>query len=66
MKEKEKTLLHEIVYFPMLDFETSNSKSEVKSNSLKSITFSKTTSLQGEPFLAMFYTINLSQLLVTK
>ena len=38
MKEKT-TLLHEVVCFEMLDFETSNSKSEVsKSNSWK-ITF---------------------------
>ena len=45
----------------MLDFETSNSKSEVsKSNSLKITSFSKTTLLQREPFLTMFYTVNLS------
>ena len=51
----------------MVDFETSSSKSEVsKSNSLKITSFSKTMSLQREPFLTMFYTINLSPLLVTK
>ena len=65
---KEKTPLSpEVVCFPMLDFETSNSKSEVsKSNSWKITSFSKTTSLQKEPFLTMFYSINLSPLLVTK
>ena len=65
---KEKTpLSHEVVCFQMLDFETSNSKLEVsKSNSWKITSFSKTTSLQREPFLTMFYTINLSPLLVTK
>ena len=71
MKEKKKYLVaqwsHEVLCFQMLDFETSNSKSEVsKSNSLKITSFSKTTSLQRELFLAMFYTINLSPLLVTK
>ena len=51
----------------MLDFETSNSKLEVsKSNSWKITSFSITTSLQREPFLTMFYTINLSPLLVSK
>ena len=65
---KEKTpLSHGVVCFQMLDFETSNSKSEVsKSNSLKIISFSKTTSLQREQFLTMFYTIKLSPFLVTK
>ena len=44
-----------------------NSKLEVsKSNSWKATPFSKTTSLQREPFLTMFYTTNLSPLLVTK
>ena len=61
---KEKTpLSHEVVCFQMLDFETSNSKSEVsKSNSWKITSFSKTTLLQRErePFLTMFYTINSS------
>ena len=56
---KEKTQLsHEVVGFQMLDFETSNSKSEVsKSNSWK-ITF----------FLnvLIYFIINTSQLLVTK
>ena len=47
--------------------ETSNSKSEVsKSNSWKITSFLKTKSLQRELFLTMFYTINLSPLLVTK
>ena len=67
--ERKKTILsHEVVCFQMLDFETSNSKSEVsKSNSWKITSFSKTTSLQREPFfLTMFYIINLSPLLVTK
>ena len=65
---KEKTpLSHEVVCFLMLDFETSNSKLEVsKSNSWKITSFSKTMSLQGELFLTMFYTINLSPLLVIK
>ena len=65
---KEKTpLSHKVVCFLMLDFETSNSKFEVsKSNSWKITSFSKTTTLQGEPFLTMFYTINLSPLLVIK
>ena len=58
---KEKTpLSHEVVCFQIVDFETLNSKSEVsKSNSWKITSFSKTTLLQGEPFLTMFYTINL-------
>ena len=49
---KEKTpLSHEVVCFQMLDFETSNSKSEVsKSNSWKITSFSKTTLLQRETF----------------
>ena len=51
----------------MLDFETSNSKLEVlKSNSQKITSFSKTTLLQRELFLTIFYTINLSPLLVIK
>ena len=67
MNETKKTLSHEVVCFQMLDFETSNSKLEVlKSNSWKITSFSKTTSLQREPFLTMCYTINLSPLLVTK
>ena len=65
-KKKKNTLVapwsHEVVCFQMLDFETSNSKSEVsKSNSWKITSFSKTTSLQRELFLTMFYTINLSR-----
>ena len=65
---KEKTpLSHEVVCVQMLDFETSNSKPEVsKSNSCKITSFSKTTPLQREPFFKLFYTTNLSPLLVTK
>ena len=68
LKERRtKTMSHEVVYFNMLDFEISNSKLEVsKSNSWKITSFSKTKSLQRGPFLTMFYTINLSPLLVTK
>ena len=67
MGEKKTPLSHEVVCFQMLDFETSNFKSEVsKSNSWKITSFVKTTLLQREPFLAMYYTINLSPLLVTK
>ena len=66
MEEKTR-LSHNVVCFQMLDFETSNSKSEVSiSNSWNITSFSKTMSLQREPFLTMFYTINLSPLLVTK
>ena len=66
MKEKE-PLSHKVVCFQMLDFETSNSKPEVSKSNLWQITsFSKNTSLQRELFLTMFYTINLSPLLVTK
>ena len=70
---KEKTFLSHhgnkklCAFDQMLDFETSNSKSEVsKSNSWKITSFSKTTSLQRELFLTMFYTINLSPVLVIK
>ena len=65
---KEKTpLLHEVVCFLMLNFETSNSKLEVsKSSSWKITSFSKTTTLQRKLFLTMFYTINLSPLLAIK
>ena len=64
---KEQNMSHEDVCFHMLYFETSNSKLEVlKSDSWKTASFSKTTSLQKEPFLTMFYIINLSPLLVTK
>ena len=50
---KEKTLLSpEVVCFQMLDFENSNSKSEVsKLNSWKIASFSKTTLLLREPLL---------------
>ena len=66
--QKKKTPLpHEVVCFQMLGFETSNSKLEVsKSNWWKITSFSKTTPLQLEPFLTMFYITNLSPLLVTK
>ena len=51
----------------MVDFETSSSKSEVsKSNSWKTTSFLKTMALQREPFLTMFYTINLSPLRATQ
>ena len=66
MKEKQ-PLQHEVVCVWMVDFETSSSKLEVsKSNSWIITSFSKTMALQREPFLTMFYTINLSPLLVTK
>ena len=53
--------------FQMLDFETSKANTKFsKSNSCKVTSFSKTTSLQREPFLTMFFTIKLSTLLVTK
>ena len=66
MKE-EKTLVTRSCVVKMVDFETSSSKSEVsKSNSWKITSFSKTMALQREMFLTMFYTINLSPLLVTK
>ena len=65
--EEKTPLSHEVVCFQMLDFETSKSKSEVsKSNLWKITSFSKTTLLQREPFLTMFYTINSSPLLVKK
>ena len=61
--ERKNTLSHGVVCFQMLDFETSNSKLEVsKSNSWKITSFSKTTPLEREPLLTMFYTINLSLL----
>ena len=65
---KEKTpLSRAVVCFQMLDFDTSISNSEgSKSNTWKTIYFSKTTLLQREPFLTMFYTIISSPLLVTK
>ena len=64
--ERKTPLSHEVVCIEMVDFETSNSKSEVsKSNSWKITSISKTMALQRETFLTMFYTINLSPLLVT-
>ena len=66
MKEKI-PLSHEVVCFQMLDFDTSNSKSEVSKLNLWKITsYSKTTFLQRELFLKMFDTINPSPLLVIK
>ena len=66
-ERKRAPLSHEVVCVQMVDFETSNSKSEVlKSNSWKITSFSKTMALQREPFLTVFYTINLSPLFVTK
>ena len=57
----------EVVCIQMLDFETLSSKLEVsESNSWQMTSISKTTSLQREPILTMFFTINLSPLLVTK
>ena len=45
----------------MLDFETSKSNCDVsKSNSWKITCFSKTTSLQRELFLTMYYTLSTS------
>ena len=65
MNEKE-PLSNDVVCFPVLDFEVSNSKSEVlKSNLWKITSFLKTTCLQREPFLKMFYNINSSPLLVS-
>ena len=67
MKEKYILCHTKLCAFKMVDFETSSSKSEVsKSNSRKITSFSKTMALQREPSLTMFYTINLSPLLVTK
>ena len=66
MEEKTR-LSHEVVCFQMLDFETSNSNSEVlKLDSWKITSFSKTTFLQREPFLTMFYAIKSSLLLSAK
>ena len=52
---KEKTpLSHEVACFHVLDFETSNSKLDVsKSISWKITSFSKTMSLQRDPFLTI-------------
>ena len=51
----------------MLDFETSKSNSEVsKSNLWENYFFLKNYVTLEEPFLKMFYTINLSPLLITK
>ena len=62
--EEKTPMSHEVVYFQMLDFGTSTSNSEVsKSNSWKIL---ENPVLQREPFLTMFYTINISPLLITK
>ena len=51
----------------MLDFETTDLEFQVsKSSSWRITSFSKTTPLQREPYLTMFYTTNLSPLLITK
>ena len=64
--ERKNTLVTRSCVLSVLDFETSNSKLEVlKSNLWKITSFSKTTLLQRELFLTMFYTTNLSPLLVT-
>ena len=60
MKEK-KTLSHENVCSHMLDFKQKmGSRIQIRG---KISSFSKTASPQREPFLTMFYTINLSTLL---
>ena len=69
--EEKSPLSHEVVCFQMFDFGTSKFNSEVsKSNSNilveNNTSFSKTTLLQREPFLTMFYTIKTSPLLITK
>ena len=69
INKRQNCFVAQVVCFHMLDLETSTSKSEVsKSNLWKITSFSKTTLLQiqRKPFLTMFYTINLSPLLVTK
>ena len=61
------TMCLKVVCFQMLGFETSNSKPEFsKSNSCKITSFVKTTLLQWESFLTMFYTTNSSPLPITK
>ena len=52
----------------MLDFETSNSKSEVSEIKFAENYFflENYTSLQTEPFLTMFFTVKSSPLLVSK
>ena len=57
--------VHQCVFenigFQMIDFETPKSNSEVSnSNLLKITSLSKTTLLQREPLLTMFYTITLT------
>ena len=62
----EKTpLSHGEVCFQMIEFGTSKSNAEVsKSNPWKITSFSKTTTLQMEACLTMFYIMNSSPLLV--
>ena len=65
--EEKKTLVTRSCVLQMLDFLTLKSNSEVsKSSSSKITSFSKTTVVQMEPFLTMFYTVKLSSLLITK
>ena len=55
------------IIFQMLDFENSISNSEVsKSKFAENSVFLESYIIQREPFLTMFYTINLSPLLATK
>ena len=66
MKEKIPSS-HEVVCVQMLDFETSNSKSEVsKSIRWKLLLSRKLHYFRGSCFSQMFYTTNLSPLFVTK
>ena len=66
MKEKKTFVTRSCVLSYMLDFETSNSKSEFsKSNSSKITPFTKTASLQRESLLTLFYNIKFSSLLNT-
>ena len=66
MKEKT-TLSHEVVCFLKLDFETSNSKSEVSEIKFMENYFLLENYVTSEgAFLTMFCTINLSPLLITK
>ena len=64
---KNPPLSPEVVCFQMLDFETSAEVSKSYPNILeRNYFFLKTTLLQREPLLTMFYTINSSPMLVTK
>ena len=65
--EEKTPLLHKLCAFRCLDFGTSAEVSKSNQIFYWEITFfSKSTLLQGEPFLTKFYTINSSPLLVTK